>query len=116
MKAARWMVSWLAAFALSAAVGQVNELHVAHLVERVGENKLNTTLFLEGPPEALDQVRCVEYFLGQTFPDPIRKVCERGQDGRAFAVPVESWGGFSVQIMVYLTNGQVVRLSHQVTP
>lgn len=70
------------------------------------------TIFLQGPEEALGQVRCVEYTLHETFPDRVRAICERGRGREAFPLSSSGWGTFTVQIRVILDSGRVQELTH----
>ena len=36
-------------------------------------------VFIQAPPAVLSQIKCVEYTLHPTFPNPVRQVCDRGQ-------------------------------------
>ena len=70
------------------------------------------TIFLAGPDEVLEQVSCVEYTLHRTFPDPVREVCDRGAERRAFALTARGWGTFEVGVRVFLRDGRIQELSH----
>lgn len=73
----------------------------------------NWTVFLRGPDSALSQVKCVEYTLHPTFPNPVREVCARGTGPQAFALAATGWGTFEIGVRVFLKNGQVQQLKHQ---
>jgi transcription initiation factor IIF auxiliary subunit len=70
------------------------------------------TIYIEGPAESLEQVRCVEYTLHPTFPDPVREVCDRGS-GPAFALSARGWGTFPVRLRIFLKSGAVQELTHE---
>ncbi len=71
------------------------------------------TVFIKGQDDVLKQVRCVEYTLHPTFPDPVIEVCEPGNETHAFALTRRGWGTFEIQIRVFLKNGQMQRLRHK---
>lgn len=76
----------------------------------VGKNRWKWTVFIQGSSNVLDQIRCVEYT--PTFPKPVQEVSERGPDSRAFALSAIGWGTFQIRIRVFLRNGQVQELTH----
>lgn len=69
------------------------------------------TLFIKGSENNLQQVRCVEYTLHETFSKPVQEVCQRGT-GLAFPLLFNGWGTFRVKIKVYLKDGSIQELSH----
>jgi transcription initiation factor IIF auxiliary subunit len=83
-----------------------------NVATRTGEEWWNWTIFIEGPEEALNQIQCVEYTLHPTFSNPVQEVCSRGIGPHAFAFSARGWGTFAIQIRVFLKNGQVQRLVH----
>ncbi len=88
-------------------------LRANNVARKEGTGLWRWTVFLEGPPETLDQIRCVEYTLHPTFPNPVREVCDRGKGKQGFAHTTTGWGTFEIGIRVFLRSGQVQRLSHQ---
>ena len=67
-------------------------------------------VYIEGPPAELDRIRCVEYTLHRTFPNPVRVVCSRS-DG--FQLTARGWGEFEVKIKLMLKDGSNRQLSHR---
>jgi transcription initiation factor IIF auxiliary subunit len=65
---------------------------------------------IEGPPAELERIRCVEYTLHPTFPNPVRVVCSRS---RGFELVARGWGTFTVEIKLMLNDGSLRRLSHR---
>lgn len=80
---------------------------------RVREDWWDWEVFIQGPEEALQQVQCVEYTLHPTFPRPVREMVDRGQGAHAFPFSASGWGTFKIPIRVFLKNGQVQELIHQ---
>lgn len=89
-------------------------IRAASTARRVSDDWWNWTIYIEGPPESLAQVRCVEYTLHPTFPDPVREVCERGT-GPAFPLSARGWGTFTVKVRVFFRSGAVQELTHQLS-
>jgi len=71
------------------------------------------TVFLRGPDEVLEQIQCVEYTLHPTFPDPVQEVCDRGEGPHAFVLTATGWGTFQIKIRVFVKDGHVQELTHQ---
>ena len=79
----------------------------------VGEGRWNWTVFIVSDRETLEQVKCVEYTLHPSFPNPIRKVCDKGSvPGKGFFLKANGWGTFTIEIKVVLKNGDVCYLKH----
>ena len=87
-------------------------IETRNVAESVGQNRWKWTVFIKGSSNVLDQIRCVEYTLHPTFPKPVREVSKRGADSRAFALSAIGWGTFQIRIRVFLKNGQVQELTH----
>lgn len=94
----------------SAAAAQ--ELKTTNTSRYLGNDRWSWTIFLTGPDEELNQVRCVEYTLHETFPDPVQVVCELGDRHQAFKLSAEGWGVFEVKIKVILKNEHSLSLRH----
>lgn len=73
--------------------------------------KYDATFFLlEAEPATLAQVRCVEYTLHPTFPNPIQVVCNPQKN---FALTASGWGTFEVKLRVLFKDGSILPLTHQ---
>jgi transcription initiation factor IIF auxiliary subunit len=70
------------------------------------------TVYLQGSEDVLNRVQCVEYTLHPTFADPIRRVCSRGRGSQAFPLMGRGWGTFKIRLRVFLKDGQVQNLEH----
>jgi hypothetical protein len=68
------------------------------------------SIWLEGDPEELRDVRSVTYTLHPTFPNPIRVVTDRRTK---FRLDSAGWGGFTVRATVELTSKRVQTLMHK---
>jgi hypothetical protein len=89
------------------------QITVGHVVTSVGKDLLNTwmwTVFIQGTDAVLDQVKCVEYILPPTFPNPRRVVCERGTGPTAFPLSLRGSGTVEIQIRVHMGDGHIYPL------
>ena len=86
---------------------------VSNTSRYVGDGRYDWTVFVYGPRVAADQVRCVEYTLHPSFPNPVRRVCVRGKDvDHAFALSSNGWGEFTIALRVLFRDGTEQRLSY----
>jgi len=67
-------------------------------------------IYVKGTPAELKQIRCVEYTLHSSFPNPVRLVCTANN---RFLLTARGWGTFKVPIKVMLKDGSIRELSHQ---
>jgi prokaryotic YEATS domain/Caspase domain len=74
-----------------------------------GQNRWDWTIFIDADQDTLSQIRCVEYTLHESFPDPVRTVCT---SGTKFALSSNGWGTFTIKIKVILKDGSQRTLSH----
>lgn len=87
-------------------------VRAANVAEELRPGWWRWTVFVEGSETALDRIRCVEYRLHPTFPDPVRRVCRRGTGSRAFALSSAGWGTFEVGLRLLLRDGTTEELRH----
>jgi len=79
----------------------------------LGNGQWEWTVFIAADASTLDQIRCVEYLLHPTFPNPIRRVCERGdRPDQAFPLSAQGWGAFDVSIKVDFREGRTRFMKH----
>lgn len=67
-------------------------------------------IYLAGSPAELGRIRCVEYTLHPSFPNPVRVVCT---PQKRFELVARGWGTFNIQIKVMLQDGTIRNFSHQ---
>jgi transcription initiation factor IIF auxiliary subunit len=77
--------------------------------EYIGDNWWNWSIWLEGASEELDAVDFVEWRLHPTFPNPIRRVSDRGTN---FRLDTGGWGVFPIHASVHLKDGKTETLRH----
>jgi len=78
----------------------------------IGNGRWEWTLYVTGNPKVLNDIKCVEYQLHPTFPNPVQTVCQAGAPDKAFALNGSGWGEFNVQATVKLARGSPLKLSH----
>jgi hypothetical protein len=66
-------------------------------------------IYIVGEDADLDKIQCVEYILHESFPNRVRKKCDRSDD---FVMVTQGWGTFQVKINVYLKDGTTLKLTH----
>jgi transcription initiation factor IIF auxiliary subunit len=67
---------------------------------------------IKGQPAALDRIRCVEYTLHRSFPNPVRAVCTRQNN---FELKTNGWGTFTIPIKVLFKDNTTLELSHELS-
>ena len=75
-----------------------------------GKDWWQWSVWIEGPDQELDDVRCVTYHLHSTFPKPERKVEDRATK---FRLDSAGWGGFTLRAVIETKNGGKTELSHE---
>jgi transcription initiation factor IIF auxiliary subunit len=77
-----------------------------------GDDWWDWSVWLDGPKEALDRVKYVEYTLHPTFPKPVREESDRTSN---FRLSSAGWGTFTVHVNVVQKDGQKIRLKHELS-
>ena len=70
-------------------------------------------VFIDPDSRKVNSVKCVEYTLHSSFPDPVRLVCDRGDRNKPFSLSSNGWGTFVIQVRVLFRNGKVRELEHE---
>lgn len=65
---------------------------------------------IKGTPAALDRIRCVEYTLHPSFPNPVRTICTRQNN---FELKATGWGTFAIPIKVLFKDQTLLQLTHE---
>lgn len=80
----------------------------------VGDGRWDWTVFLTADDSVLSSIRYVEYTLHPTFPNPVRRVSDRGTaHGRGFFLSAGGWGTFKIGVKVVFVNGSTRSLTHE---
>ena len=82
----------------------------------VGGKPWQWTVFIHGTPDALAHVRCVQYSLDPTFPNPHRTVCDRGARDRPFASNGATWAQFSLSATVIFDDKKEQHVQYKLDP
>lgn len=109
-------LGWLAAAVVLSSVGSVgaqSSVALSNTSHYVGDDRWDWTVFVQGTPTALARIKCVEYTLHPTFPNPVRLVCDRGKGTQAFALSSNGWGEFTIAARVIRQDGGVQALSYR---
>ena len=87
------------------------DISVENTSSPIGNGRWSWTVYLDAPSRTLDKVKCVEYHLHPTFPNPLQVVCERGQQ-QPFALHGSGWGEFNVVVNVKFIDGTEQHYNH----
>ncbi len=102
-------IGWvlIAALCRSGAPVLAADFQVGNVSSYAGNKRWDWTVFITAPKTVLDRIRCVEYTLHPTFPDPVQVVCDRGtNDSQAFPLKMSSWGTSDVGVKVMYRDGK----------
>lgn len=78
----------------------------------VNPKRWDWTVFITGDERDLEKVDYVEYTLHETFSNPVRVIRDRGKGKEAFPLSTNGWGTFRIFIRVFLKDGNILSLSH----
>jgi hypothetical protein len=88
----------------------INAANTSRYLGRIdGQDRWDWTIFINADQDALARIQCVEYTLHESFPDPVRTVCNAADK---FALRSNGWGTFTIKIRVLLRDGSQKSLSH----
>jgi transcription initiation factor IIF auxiliary subunit len=97
----------------SSSVNQALGITARNTAKKERNGQWNWTVYLDAAPAVLERIRCVQYTLHPTFPNPVREVCERGNPNHPFALSASGWGEFVMNIRVFLRDGQSQEFQYQ---
>jgi len=80
-----------------------------------GLGRWDWTVYLVGNESDVDEVDYAEYTLHETFPNSVRVVRDRGGGRKAFPLSSNGWGIFRIFIRIFLRDGRIISLSHDLT-
>lgn len=80
-----------------------------------GDRRWDWTVFIDPRSRDLARIKCVEYTLHPTFPNPVRIVCNMGSVDQPFALRSNGWGTFAIKIRVLMQDGSFRDLTHQLS-
>jgi len=70
------------------------------------------TIFIKGNPDALAHIKCVQYLLDSSFPNPSRTVCDQGAEDRPFSSSGTTWGPFELSATVTFDDGTLQQFQY----
>lgn len=82
---------------LSSWPAQAQVVRVTNTYKYTGGTRYDWSVFLDEGPATLKKIRCVEYTLHPTFPNPIRRVCD---SRNRFALRANGWGEFTIYVKI----------------
>lgn len=85
------------------------QITTRNISKYIGNNTWKWTAFIEADQQTLSEVACVEYTLHETFPNPVRRSCERN---RNFAISTNGWGVFQLQVKVIYNDKSELLFHH----
>jgi transcription initiation factor IIF auxiliary subunit len=97
---------------LAPAAGAQEKIQASNTSRSLGDGRWDWTVFVTAQRPVLDKIQCVEYTLHPSFPNPIRRVCVRGNDSQAFALSANGWGTFAIQVRVLYRDRSEQRLQY----
>lgn len=74
---------------------------------QIGTGWWEWTVFLKASEDVLDNVKCVKYFLDESFPNPIQEKCEIADNQKPFKLTQKGWGRFTMKIKVFFKDGGI---------
>ena len=77
-----------------------------------GDRRWDWAIFIDPQSSYLDQIKCVEYTLHPTYPDPVRTVCVLGSIDQPFVLRSNGWGTFRIEVRVLYRDGSIRELGH----
>lgn len=94
--------------------GARNTITTGNTSKYVGEGRWDWSVFIVADDRTLQEIKCVEYMLHPTFPEPVRTVCERGPGGgKGFVLSSNGWGTFTVGVKITFADGEIRQLRHE---
>jgi hypothetical protein len=90
------------------------DIDVNNIATYIGNNKWTWTIFVDGSESTMNSIKCVQYVLHPTFPNPVQTICERGNTvGMNFPLTASGWGTFSITVKVIFISGGVKTFKHE---
>ncbi len=119
MRRRRYLVSYIIIgalvsmwFMLFPLISAAQEIKARNTSRYVGNGKWDWTIFIQASEQVLDDIKCVEYTLHPTFPNPIREECSLGDLRYPFGHSTNGWGTFEIPIKITSKNGTVRSLKY----
>lgn len=96
--------------------GEENEANYDIIIrnsnEEISENWWRWTVYVASSEVVLNQIKCVEYTLHESFSNPIQLICEKTSNQKAFPFSARGWGTFEIKVKVIYKDGKIQNLRH----
>ena len=89
---------------------QTEVVRVANTYHYAGGRRYDWSVFIKEDRSTLDKIRCVEYTLHPTFPNPVRRICT-SQSG--FALRENGWGEFTIYVRIEWKDSHATNQSYR---
>jgi transcription initiation factor IIF auxiliary subunit len=90
-----------------------DKIIAANSAAYIGSGRWDWTVYIRAPADTIRSIRCVEYTLHPTFPNPVRQVCNSGEGPEYFPLRTNGWGTFQIPIKIQFRNGKTQTLNYQ---
>jgi hypothetical protein len=77
-------------------------LNFDNVFSPLSANRYSWTVWLAEPASMLGEIKCVEYKLHPTFPNPVRLQCD---PAKAFSLSTAGWGQFRISLRIMWKDG-----------
>jgi len=84
-------------------------LNIDNAYYPLNANRYAWTIWIAESQSRLHDIKCVEYTLHPTFPDPVRTQCD---ETKAFSLSTAGWGEFSIEVKVTWHDGHQSRQTY----
>jgi hypothetical protein len=95
-------------FTLSVATAQSAGVRVDNVFS-YRDNGFHWTVFINESTDVLKRIRCVEYTLHPTFPQPVQRRCAWAS---RFGLDATGWGEFNIAVKIEWVDGRVTRQTY----
>lgn len=88
---------------------EVSRLEARNTASPTADGRWDWTVYIDADPVSLQRIKCVEYKLHKTFPNPVRTRCNPRDK---FALSSNGWGTFQIKVKVMFDDGTEQLLLH----
>ncbi len=98
---------------LAPAASAQQRVTAANTSRYTGDGRWAWTVYIQATPQTIASIRCVEYTLHPTFPNPVRPICAAGNGPEFFPLSTDGWGTFPIPIKIQFKDGRTQSLTYQ---
>ena len=92
------------------------EVQVGNDASYEGSGTYKWNVYIVADESILNSIKYVEYTLHPSFPNPIRKIYDKGSTpGKGFFIHSSGWGTFIIRVNVVFKDGVVRYLEHKLS-